>query len=125
VTVDSGSMLLRGEERGGDPFIALDKVVDVVDRQIERYKGKLYDKGRGISLARGEFNPQAGIEEFTEKITRTKRFKIKAMPVAEAIDQMEFLGHVFFLFFNTDNQELNLVYRRKDGNYGLIEPVLE
>ena len=57
-------------------------------------------------------------------MVKVKRFAVKPMSVAEAIDQMELLGHDFFLFFNTDNEGLNLLYRRKDGNYGLIEPEL-
>ena len=60
----------------------------------------------------------------TGKVTKVKRFAIKPMSVAEAIDQMELLGHDFFLFFNADSEELNLIYRRNDGNYGLIEPEL-
>jgi len=122
VTIDSGSMLLRGEERGDDLFVAIDRVVAVMDRQIERYKGKLYTKGRGSSLARSEFSPGLSVNEPLEKVTKTKRFKIKTMPVAEAIEQMELLRHDFFLFFNVDSEELNLLYRRKDGNYGVIQP---
>jgi putative sigma-54 modulation protein len=120
VTIDSSGTLLRGEERGEDLFTAIDRVVATVDRQIEHYKGKLYDKGRGSSFARGEFSSEAA--EPAERVTKIKRFKVKPMSVAEAIDQMELLGHDFFLFFNGDTEELNLLYRRKNGNYGLIEP---
>ena len=125
VTIDSNGTLLRGEERADELFAAIDKVVAVMDRQIERYKGKLYDKGRGSSLARSEFSPEVAAAEPAEKVTKVKRFKVKAMPVTVAIDQMELLGHDFFLFFNAHTEELNLLYRRKDGNYGLIEPELE
>ena len=125
VTIDSGGILLRGEDRGEDLFAAIDKVVAIMDRQIERYKGKLYDKGRGNSLARSELNPETETAELVKKVTKIKRFAVKPMPVAEAIDQMELLGHVFFLFLNADTEELNLLYRRQDGNYGLIEPELE
>ncbi len=124
VTVDSSGTLLRGEERGEDLFTAIDKVVAIMERQIEHYKGKLYHKGRGSSLARGRLS-----EEVTEaqppRVIKVKQFAIKPMVVAEAIDQMELLDHDFFLFFNDDSKKLNLLYRRKDGNYGLIEPELE
>jgi putative sigma-54 modulation protein len=122
LAVDSNGTLLRSEERGGDLFTAIDKVTDVLDRQIEHYKGKLYDKGRGSSLARNEFIEPA--EAPSPVVVKRKRFAVKPMSVAEAIDQMELLGHDFFLFFNADTEELNLLYRRKDGNYGVIEPEL-
>lgn len=124
VTIDSGGVLLRGEERGDDLFTAIDKVMAIMDRQIEHYKGKLYEKGRGSSLARSEFNPEVETAEPVKKVTKVKRFAVKPMSVAEAIDQMELLGHDFFLFFNAETDSLNLLYRRKDGNYGLIEPEL-
>ena len=125
VTIDSGGTLLRGEERGDDLFIAIDKVAAVMDRQIERYKGKRDDKGRGKSFARRPFSPETGTAGLEERITKVKRFKIKAMTVTDAIDQMELLGHDFFLFFSEDNEKINLLYRRKDENYGLIESELE
>lgn len=124
ITIDSSGVLLRGEERGEDMFAAIDKVVAVMDRQIERYKGKLYDKGRGNSLARREFNTEVETVEPAKKVTKIKRFTVKPMSVAEAIDQMELLGHDFFLFLNADTEELSLLYRRRDGNYGLIESEL-
>ena len=124
VTIDNGSVLLRGEERGEDLFTAIDKVTSIMDRQVEHYKGKLYEKGRGSSLARNAFNPEVETAEPVKKITKVKRFAVKPMSVAEAIDQMELLGHDFFLFFNAETDSLNLLYRRKDGNYGLIEPEL-
>jgi len=123
-TVDSSGTLFRSEERGEDLFTAIDKVAATMNRQIEHYKGKLYDKGRGSSLARGEFTEEAVAAQPLRKVVKVKRFAVKPMSVAEAIDQLELLGHDFFLFFNADTRELNLLYRRKDGNYGLIEPEL-
>ena len=125
VTLNSNGTLLRGEERGEDLFTAIDKLVGIMDRQIEHYKGKLYKKGRGSSLARGEFSQEVETEEPPKRVIKVKRFAIKPMLVDEAIDQMELLGHDFFLFFNADTEELNLLYQRKDSNYGLIEPELE
>jgi len=124
ITVDSSGTLLRGEGKGEDLFTAIDKVAAIMERRIEHYKGKLYDKGRGSSLARGGFNEEIEPMPPSPKVVKVKRFAVKPMSVAEAIDQMELLGHDFFLFFNADSEELNLLYRRKDGNYGLIEPEL-
>ncbi len=118
LTIDSHGTLLRGAERGEDLPAAIKKVASVINRQIERYKGKLYEKGRGTS-------PKDELEEEpppTGKVVKVKRFNVKPMSAAEAIDQMELLGHDFFLFFNADSEELNLLYRRHDGDYGLIEP---
>jgi putative sigma-54 modulation protein len=122
VTIDSNGTLLRGVERGEDLPKAINKVAAVMDRQIERYKGKLYEKGRGNSLARGESSK--GVARPPKKVVKVKRFVVKPMSVTEAVDQMELLGHDFFLFFNAASEELNLLYRRQDGDYGLIEPEL-
>ena len=122
VTIESSGTLLRGENKGENLLEAIDKVVATMERQIEHYKGKLYDKRRGSSFARSEFSEEAGTTP--PSVVKVKRFAVKPMSVAEAIDQMELLGHDFFLFFNADNEALNLLYRRKDGNYGLIEPEL-
>ena len=123
VTIDSNSVLLRGEERGEDLFAAVDKVTAIMDRQIERYKGKRYDKGKGSSFARGKLGEEAENSP-PGSVVRIKRFAVKPMSVSGAVDQMELLGHDFFLFFNDDTEELNLLYRRKNGDYGLIEPEL-
>jgi len=124
VTINSSGTLLRGEERGQDLFTAIDKVAEVMNRQIEHYKGKLYEKGRGSSLARGGFSEEAEEKQPVSRLVKVKQFAIKPMSVAEAIDQMELLGHDFFLFLNADTEKVNLVYRRRDGSYGLIEPEL-
>ena len=121
VTLDSKGILIRAQEKAKDIRTAIDKVVDALTIRIERYKGRLYDKGRGISLAR-----QGAIEEMEgeapKKVVKSKHFLVKPMPIDEAINEMELLGHDFFLFVNAENDELNLLYCRKDGNYGLIEP---
>ncbi len=119
VTIDHHGTLLRGEERAGDIFTAIDAAANTVDRQVERYKGKLYDKRKRPLSLRG----RAAIEE-EAKVVKVKHFPIKPMSPEEAIDQMELLGHNFFIFFNQDTSQLSVLYRRKDGNYGLIEPEL-
>ena len=128
VTLKSKGVLLRGEEKGERVRIAVNAVADVLERQIERYKGKLYEKGRGVSLARQAAVLEGAAASEASKdspiVVRVKRFEVKPMSAAEAAEQMELLGHSFFLFVNTENDVLSLLYRRNDGNYGLIEPEL-
>jgi putative sigma-54 modulation protein len=126
VTLNSKGVILRGEERGDRVRVAVDAVAEVLERQIERYKGKLHDKGRGLSLTR---QPEEDIVVEKEprdlpRVVRLKRFAVKPMSITEASEQMELLGHSFFLFVNADSDRLCLLYRRNDGNYGLIEPEL-
>jgi putative sigma-54 modulation protein len=122
VTLDSRGVLIRAQEKSKDVRTAIDKVVDVLSKRIERYKGKLYDKGRGVSFTRQGAAIEAEEIEAPKRVVKTKRFLVKPMPVDEAISQMELLGHDFFLFLDADTERLNLLYRRDDGNYGLIEP---
>jgi putative sigma-54 modulation protein len=129
VTLDSNGTLIRGEERGHDLYTASDKAHEVMMRQIEHYKGKLpWARGRGspsIRTSTAEATSGVDSESFSEgpRVVKTKRFDVKPMSLDEAIDQMELLGHDFFLFYNPDAKKINLLYRRKDGDYGLIEPV--
>ena len=125
VTVAGGGTVFHGEERREDLFMAIDRVAAIMTRQLEHHKGKLYKKGKGISPARSEFNEPAEPAEPSQKVVKFKRFAIKPMTLAEAIDQMELLSHDFFLFFDANAEALKLLYRRKNGYYGLIEPELE
>ena len=122
VTVKGGGTRLYAEERGKDLFSAIDKVAAIMVRQLEHYKGKLYEKGRGNSFARGELAEEVETVKPAPEVVKVKRFAVKPMSVTEAADQMELLEHDFFLFFNAEAEEVNLLYRRRDGNYGLIEP---
>jgi len=122
VTLDSRGVLIRAQEKSKDMRTAIDKVVNVLSKRIERYKGKLYDKSRGVSFTRQGAAIEAEEIEAPKRVVKTKRFLVKPMPVDEAISQMELLGHDFFLFIDADTERLNLLYRRDDGNYGLIEP---
>lgn len=121
VTLDSKGTIIRAQEKAEDVRTAIDKVVDALTSRIERYKGRLYDKGRGISLTRQEATEEMEIEA-PKKVVKSKRFLVKPMLEGEAINQMELLGHDFFLFINAETEKLNLLYRRENGNYGLIEP---
>ncbi len=122
-SVNGNGISLHSEERGEDLFQAIDRITSVLDRQLERQKGKLYKKGKGNSLARGELKIEP-VQPFQPEVVKVKRFAIKPMSVPEAAEQMEILGHSFFFFLNTETDEFNVLYRRQDGNYGLIEPEL-
>jgi putative sigma-54 modulation protein len=126
VTLDAKGVLIRAQEKSKDMRTAVDKVVRVLSKRIERYKGKLYGKkSRGVSTIRQGVAIEEEEVEAPKRVVKTKHFLIKPMPVDEAISQMELLGHDFFLFVDADTDRLNLLYRRDDGNYGLIEPELE
>ena len=122
VTLDSKGVLIRAQDKSKDIRTAIDKVAYVLSKRIERYKGKLYDKGRGMSFARQGAAIEAEEIEALQRVVKSKRFLVKPMPVDEAINQMELLGHDFFLFIDADTERLNLLYRRKNGDYGIIEP---
>lgn len=122
-TVNSGAgrAIFHGEERAEDLFKAIDKVAVVLTRQLEKHKGKLYNRGRGNPQVRGKFK-EPDTAATVRKVVKTKRFVIEPMALEEAITQMEQLDHDFFLFFDAGVREVRLLYRRDDGDYGLIEP---
>lgn len=120
VTIPINGMILRGEESTGDMYASTDLVVEKLEKQIEKYKGKL--QKRGARYVNDQRKPVPPPEDDEPRLVRTKRFAIKPMPVEEAVLQMNLLGHNFFVFSNADTEQVNVVYKRKDGNYGLIEP---
>ncbi len=121
VTISINGLLLRGEEATDDMYASIDLVVDKIERQLHKYKTKINRKLRQKGL-KEQFAEQRREEDTAEpKVVRTKRFVMKPMPVEEAILQMDLLGHDFYVFTG-ENGEMKVVYRRKDGNYGLIEP---
>jgi len=127
VTIPLNGIILRGEESREDMYTAIDMVEEKLEKQIEKYKTKLYKSYRGAGLKQAvaeEIKKQLEVKDTTEnfRIVRTKRFALKPMHEEEAIMQMNLLGHAFFVFFNDQTDEVNVVYKRKDGNYGLIEP---
>lgn len=123
VTIIVGGMILRAEEASGDMYASIDMVVEKLEKQIEKYKTKLARQTRQNSFRVIGGNGNApDEEEFTPKVVKTKRFAIKPMTVDEAVLQMNLLGHDFFVFSNAETEEVNVVYRRRDGNFGLIEP---
>lgn len=135
VTMRANGTLLRAEERNSDIYAAIDAVADKLHGQINRFKGKRRRKIERAQVAavealETEFLSAAmapGAEEedlFEGQIVRTKRFSMTPMSEEEAIDQMELLGHDFFVFYNATIDSINVLYRRSDGNFGLLQPEL-
>lgn len=126
VTVPLNSIILRGEEESDENlYAAVDLVIEKLEKQVHKYRTKLYKRLRNQGLkdliaVLGEENKKG--EEQEPVLVKTKRFAMKPMPVEEAILQMNLLGHNFFVFSNAETEQVNVLYRRKDGNYGLIEP---
>lgn len=129
ITVRGKGFILRSEERADDVFAALDTAIDKLQRQIERYKGK-HHRGRGDGKSAAEVAPVEAVEEETDEmapvIVRRKHFQLSPMNEMEALEQMVLLGHEeFFVFYNADSNKVNVLYRRRDGTYGLIEPDID
>ena len=117
LTVHVRGTILRAEERTGDMFASIDAVLDKMYRQIARYKGKRQD--RWHAAAAEELPIEEPVEEPEGEIVRVKRFEVRPMLPEEAIEQMELLGHHFYVFLNAEENSINVVYKRNDGNYGL------
>ncbi len=124
VTLFVGGMILRGEESTHDMYASIDSVVDKLERQIRKYKTRVNRKMREQGNTLPFFSEPEDEEEENDypRIVRTKRFNVKPMSSEEAVLQMELVGHNFFVFRSSITDEVNVVYKRKDGNYGLIEP---
>ena len=135
ITLDIEGTVLRGEERGANATSAIDSVIAVLDRRIERYKGKTYKSkqskkaGKNLSirtldadLVTTELHEEDEVVDVGGKVVRVKRFPVKPMTVDDAAFQMELLGHSFFLFLNSETDDHNVLYRRRDGDYGLMQP---
>lgn len=131
ITLTTEGTLIRGEQSSADSYSAVDAVLDKIDRQLVRYKSKRstdYIKGaseiKASALERTEAEEIGPAEEGEEegRLVRTKRFAMKPMDPEEAVMQMQMLGHDFFVFYNVEINNVSVVYKRKDGNFGLIEP---
>jgi len=130
VQLEGDGVFLRAEERSADMYASIDMVVEKLERQVKRFKGKLLQHSRSVEKAETEDEVDteemaAGDDETEDglpNIVKTKRFAIKPMTAEEAAMQMELINHDFFVFLNQETEEVNVLYRRKDGNYGLIEP---
>jgi putative sigma-54 modulation protein len=131
VTIPLRGAVLRAEEKNHDMYASIDLVVDKLERQIRKHKTKVnrkfYKEGglRNLFAENGAAVTTAYMDEDEDEleVVRTKKFTMKPMDVEEAILQMNLIGHTFFVFANMDNNQINVVYKRDDGRYGLIETV--
>lgn len=116
------SLTIRAEESTADLYSSVDLVLEKLERQILRHKERIvaHPARRGRESVR-QARPEGGAAKATE-LVRTKRFPLEPLPVDEAILQMELLGHSFYVFRNAGTNDVNVLYRRRDGTYGLIEP---
>ena len=133
VTIPVKGNIIRSEQISNDMYVSIDLVEEVIERQLRKYKNKLVDKSQGYNSAashgnnfRKEFidtsDDHAAPADDSIHIVRTKRFGVKPMFPEDACIQMELLGHSFYVFSNAETDEVNVVYKRKDGSFGLIEP---
>ncbi len=121
VTIRTADMIYRAEERNEELYNAADDIVDSITRQIRKNKTRLLKKLREGASKEFDFALEPIEDEDEIKIVKTKTHQVKPMSAEEAVLQMNLLGHSFFVFRNAQTNTTDIVYRRKDGNYGLIE----
>ena len=129
VTIPMGKRIIRAETSDPDMMASVDKVVDIIEGQIIKYKKRLRSKMRRDSSFKEEYEALNIVDDSNSidenslyKIEKVKQFEIRPMDSEEAVMQMELIGHSFFVFRNSETDDINVVYRRKNGSYGLIEP---
>ncbi len=124
ITIPFKGGILRAEESTQDMYQSIDSALIKIERQIRRHRTRLEKRLREDAFENDvpEFYEEFEPEEPTPKLVRTKRYPMKPMNVEDAIDQMEMLGHSFFIFVNAESSKACVIYRRNDGNLGLLEP---
>ena len=142
ITLEADGLLLRSEERSNDDLASFDRALDRLERQLVRYRERVKHHARRSTRGKAEGEAEGEAEELTQQpaeqvpvalaeldtnrieFIRTKSHALKPMTPEEAALQMDLLGHDFFMFFDDDSEQVEVVYRRRDGGYGLIEPVI-
>lgn len=122
VTIPVKGNIIRSEQVSSDMYISIDLVEEIIERQLKKYKTKLVDQQQNAAFFKQEYMEKDFMDEEEVKIIRTKKFDIKPMYPEDACVQMELLGHNFYVFCNAETEQVNVVYKRKGGTYGLIEP---
>ena len=124
VTINLPGTIIRAEESSDDMYASIDKAVDVLERQVRKHKTKLQKRYKNTETIRFENVLPLSVEEDNDKpkLVKTKTFTLKPMSSEEAILQMELLRHNFFVYLDGESNDVGVVYKRKDGDYGLIEP---
>ena len=122
VTIPVKGNIIRSEQVSSDMYVSIDLVEEVIERQLKKYKNKIIDRKQADSCFQKEFIEKDYADDEEIKIIRTKKFEVKPMYPEDACVQMELLGHNFYVFINAENNQVNVVYKRKNNTYGLIEP---
>jgi len=125
VTIPLKGNIIRSEQSSNDMYVSIDLVEEIIERQLRKYKNKLVEKHQaGVDFNKTfvDDHDHDSVEDDSIQIIRTKRFGIKPMFPEDACIQMELLGHNFYVFTNAETDEVNVVYKRKNNTYGLIEP---
>ena len=122
VTIPMKGHIIRAEQASDDMYVSIDLVVEVIERQVTRYKKKIVDKEQNANYIKDDFFSDEDTDDEEVKIIRSKKFAVKPMYPEDACVQMELLGHNFYVFRNAETEEVNVVYKRKGNTYGLIEP---
>ena len=122
VTIPVKGGMVRSEQESSDMYVSIDLVEEVIERQLRKYKNKIADKQQEAGNFQKEYLEHDYLEDEDIQIIRTKKFGMKPMYPEDACVQMELLGHDFYVFCNAESDEVNVVYRRKNGTFGLIEP---
>lgn len=122
VTIPMKGTILRAEQESTDMYVSIDLVEEVIERQLKKYKKKIIDKHQSAAAFSDFFINEEPVEEGQIEIVKVKKFDIKPMDPEEACVQMELLGHSFFVFINSETEKTAVVYKRKNGTYGMIEP---
>ena len=122
ITIPMKGSIIRAEEVSSDMYVSIDLVEEVIERQLRKYKNKLIDKEQNAAHLSQSFIEADDFEDEDIQIIRSKRFAMKPMDPEEACVQMELIGHNFFVFRNSETDEVNVVYKRKGNTYGLIGP---
>ena len=122
ITIPMKGSIIRAEEVSSDMYVSIDLVEEVIERQLRKYKNKLIDKEQNAAHLSQSFIEADDFEDEDIQIIRSKKFAMKPMDPEEACVQMELIGHNFFVFRNSETDEVNVVYKRKGNTYGLIEP---
>jgi len=122
VTIPVKGSIIRSEQVSTDMYVSIDLVEEIIERQLKKYKSRIVDRQQAAASFSKQFVEEEAYEEEAVNISRVKHFDIKPMYAEDACVQMELLGHSFYVFMNAETDQVNVVYKRKNNSYGLIEP---
>ena len=123
VTIPVRGGIIRSEQTSNDMYVSIDLVEEIIERQLKKYKGKLIRREQAdVASFKREYIEKDYLDDEEIKIVRRKQFDLKPMYPEDACVQMELLGHNFYVFCNAVNEQIAVVYKRKGGTYGMIEP---